>query len=223
VDKSGAAFCECVAAGRNIDAAKVKKTEARVYRADDALSLGLIDTIATPQEAMQVFFDELSGSLSTQPKEDAMSGTTNAQPGNPTATNAAPAQAAAPAGVTAEQVASLVAAGIAADRARMSGITGCEEAKGREKLANHLAMNTGMDLDAAKLILAAAPKEAAPAAAAPGAAFQAAMASTPNPQVGADTTGNGGGQPNTPADKAAGILGDFYAVTGEKPAQAKAH
>ena len=225
VDKSGAAFVECVAKNRNIDAAKVKKTEARVYRADDALSLSLIDTIATPQEAMQVFSDELSGSLSTTPKEDAMSGTTNAQPGNQPANNAAPAQAAAPAGMTAEQVAAAVAAGIAAERTRVSSIMGCDEAKNRGKLANHLAMSTSMSLEEAKVILSAAAEEAKPAAPAAGngAAFQAAMAGTPNPNVGADNAANGGGGSNAPADKAAGILGDFYAVTGEKPAQAKAH
>ena len=78
------------------------------------------------------------------------------------------------------------------ERARISGIQSCEEAKGREALASHLALNSEMSVEAAKGILAASPI-ATPAAAAPAAPvkaegnpFKAAMDSGAHPNVGAD-------------------------------------
>lgn len=88
---------------------------------------------------------------------------------------------------------------IKGERARVSGIIGCEEAKGRESLAQHLAYQTDTGVDAAKAILAASPK-----ASGSGAAFKEAMDNGAHPNVGA----NGG---NANGDKgeqsaAAGIL-----------------
>lgn len=68
---------------------------------------------------------------------------------------------------------------IKAERERSGAILGCDEAKGRTGLALHLALQTDTDLDAAKKLLAAAPKQAA-------SDFAAAMAQVPNPRVGAD-------------------------------------
>lgn len=187
VDKSGEMFVALVATNRNIDAAKVKATEARVYRAEEAQELGLIDTIATPSEAMQVFFGELTGSNQQLKKEDAMSASTEATPG---ATNAAQAtqQAtqAAPDTAALEKAASDARV---AERARVAGITGCDEAKGRSTLANHLAMNTDMPVEAAKAVLAASPAEAAAAApAATANPFKQAMDAGTHPNVGASAS-----------------------------------
>ena len=109
-----------------------------------------------------------------------------------------------------------------AERARMSGILGCEEAQGRGTLANHIAMNTEMSLADAKLMLAAAPKEAA-AAPAPQAQtqanpFQQAMDAGGTPGVKPDAAlaqgaQSGGGQMSS-ADQAAAILADQHAATG---------
>ncbi len=84
----------------------------------------------------------------------------------------------------------------AAERARISGIQSCEEAKGREALASHLALNTSMSVDEAKGILSASPK--ATAAAPSGNAFREAMDKTGNPNVGADAAAGEGenGQPS---------------------------
>lgn len=204
VDKSGEAFVALVARNRNIGADKVKATEARTYRAEEALSLGLIDTIASPSQAMQVFFDELTGSV-INPKEDAMS-TAETKPGAQDQAQQEAANAAA--------VSKAAADARTAERARVHGITSCEEAKGREKLASHLAMNTDMSVDQAKAMLAVAAVEQ-PQAAAPGKdGFQEAMDKSQHPNVGADTApGNGGGAPK-PADKAAAMLADFKAAGG---------
>ena len=186
VKKSGAAFHALVARNKEIDEAVVKGTQARIYRADEALSIGLVDAIATPSEAVLAFFDELSGSK--REGEDSMSAETN-KPGE-----AAPA-------ATPDQLKSAAAEARTAERARVSGILGCEEAKGRESLASHLAMHTDMSVDAAKAVLASAPAAvaaAAPAAAAPAATapaadatnpFKAAMDADKHPKVGADGAG----------------------------------
>jgi signal peptide peptidase SppA len=176
IDKSYAAFVGVVAKGRGMDEKAVRATEARTYRADDALSLGLIDAVASPSEAIRAFLGELSGSTSQlRKKEDAMSDGTKPGADN----KAAPEELAAARNDAAK-----------AERARVSGIQTCEEAKGRESLANHLALNTDMSVDAAKAILAASPKATAPA----GNAFRAAMDSTGNPNIGADASGEADGE-----------------------------
>lgn len=95
-----------------------------------------------------------------------------------------------------------------AERARIAGITGSEEAKGRGNLASHLAMNTDMSVDAARAVLAAAPTEAA---AQNANAFKAAMDAGKHPNVGAD---NSGGEPNTEKSPAERILAAQRAAVG---------
>ncbi len=171
VEKSYTAFVAHVAKGRKMDEKAVRATEARTYRAEDALSLGLIDAIATPQAALQAFLGELSGSnFQRAEKEDTMSGET--KPGADTK-------------ATADQLADAVKA----ERTRVSGIQTCEEAKGREKLAQHLAFNTSMSVDEAKALLAAASTEAA--ATTQGNAFKEAMDNSRHPNVGADAGAGG--------------------------------
>jgi capsid assembly protease len=202
VDKSRQAFAALVADNRSLDVKAVLDTEARTYRADDALRLGLVDAIATPTEAVQAFLSGLSGSRSTTVKGTSMTTKTQEPGGDTSAADQAALQKAASDARTAE-------------RARMSGIQGCDEAKGREKLANHLAMNTDMSVDAAKAILAASPKaEAATPKAEVSAVnpFQAAMDATPNPKVGADGA-KGDGETLSVAQQ---ILRDQAAATGMK-------
>ena len=206
-DKSRRVFAEWVAERRGLTAEAVLATEARTYRADDAKRLGLIDAVATPSQALQAFLspenpevdeDDHESPGSDQPleQENAMSQTTkpadNVQAG-PQPTASAPAVvpvAAAPA--VAQAPTADVAQARSDERARISGIQSCEEAKGREALASHLALNTEMSVEAAKGILAASPI-ATPAAAAPAAPakaegnpFKAAMDSGAHPNVGAD-------------------------------------
>lgn len=187
IDVSYKAFVALVAAGRKMDEKSVRATEARIYRAEEAKSLGLIDAIASPSEAVMAFLGELSGSNpQLSKKEDAMSDAT--KPG-------AEQQA------TPEQ---LKADAAKAERARVSGIQTCEEAKGREALASHLAFQTSMSVEEAKTILAAAPKaETKPAAEANP--FREAMDKGTHPAVGADG-GSGGGDGSGEKTGASAIL-----------------
>lgn len=207
VNKSGEKFVALVARNRSMDAAKVKATEAQTYRADDALALGLIDTIASPSQAVQVFFDELTGSVQTTEKEDDMSAAANQPGAQDTAANEkATREAADKAALDART----------AERTRVSGIQGCDEAKGREALASHIAFKTDMSVEDAKAMLAASPKAeaAAPVVASKPDAFKDAMDKSLHPQVGAD--GDNGNDAAAPGggDKVAAILRDFKASGG---------
>jgi signal peptide peptidase SppA len=193
-------FVSLVAKQRAVDAKVVRETQSRGFRAEEALSLGLIDAIASPSEAVQAFLGELSGStLKLEMKEVTMTATTA-----PAATTEAQATQAAADQARVEE------------RARVTGILNCEHAQANPKLANHFAFNTSMSVaDATAALAAAAPEKAAtpatPAAPATGAAaaapaastrastenannFNAAMAGTQNPNVGADGGGEGGGE-----------------------------
>lgn len=193
LEVSYTAFISLVARNRGIDEKVVRDTQARCYRADDALALGLIDAIATPTKAVQAFFSELSSGSTTQlQKEDTMS-TQDQKPDQ-----AAADQAAAEART--------------AERTRVAGIMNCEEAKGREKLANHLALNTEMNIESAKGILAASPVETATPKVEAGNAFKAAMDADKHPNVGADSTG--GANDGEQMSAAEQILRAHAAATG---------
>lgn len=169
-DQSWEKFYSMVARNRGLDAEAVRATQARCYRADDALRLGLLDAIATPNEAVRAFFSELSGSSThqLQQQEDGMSTEDPTKP-DQAATEKAAAEART------------------AERARVSGILNCEEAKGRDALAKHLAMNTDLSVEDASAILAAAPKESEAAAPTQRNSFEAAMNADEHPEVGADS------------------------------------
>lgn len=206
IHKAYEAFVSLVATNRGMDAQKVRDTKSQTYRADDALALGLIDAIATPQQAAQAFLDELSGS-DFQLRQGASMSTAQNEPGADTQAqaNKAAADKAAQEARTAE-------------RARVSGIMGCEEAKGREALANHFAMNTEMSVEDAKAALAVAPKTeaAAPAKADQGTnRFEQAMNNSQHPNVGADSAAGAGGDEGG-TDPVAAILRAQEQATGVK-------
>ncbi|MEN9925543.1 MAG: Burkholderia phage BcepNazgul [Pseudomonadota bacterium] len=207
VDKGREQFASLVDRNRNLKGGTAKSTEAATFRADEALSLGLIDAVMSPNEAAVAFLRELSGSKS-QPSRKGSS-MSKEDTGPATTDNAAAAQ---------NEVRQ-------AERARIAGITGCDEAKGREKLANHLALNTDLSVDAAKSILAAASVEKveqpAPAAAPKAGVnpFQQVMDASKHPNVGADAGGADQGDGMTAAQR---ILADHAAMTGTKYDKAKA-
>jgi ATP-dependent Clp protease protease subunit len=92
------------------------------------------------------------------PSNDSGKETEMSQPAAPAAPAAQPEnpQAAAPAAPAAPAV-DAVAAAVKAERERGNAIRALPEAKGREQLANEL-VNQGMSVEAAKAVLAAAPK-----------------------------------------------------------------
>lgn len=194
-------FAQLVADNRGLDVQAVLDTQARTYRAEQAMSLGLIDAVSSPSEAVMAYLTELSGSTDPQTKRKVSCMTQDStKPGS-------------------NDQAQATAEARAAERARIQGIQSCEEAKGRESLANHLALGTDMSVDAAKAILAAAPVAAAAPATTPTSAstdpLKAAMAASKHPNVGPDAEGGGaaGGEQLSLAQQ---ILRDQAAATGRK-------
>jgi ClpP class serine protease len=203
-------FTALVAENLGMDEQKVRDTKSRIYRAEEALSLGLIHAIATPSQAVQAFFDGLSGSTLQLRNEGVSMTTATEKPGadQQAADQAAAVQKAATEARTAE-------------RARVSGITGCEEAKGRTALANHLAMNTEMSVDEAKAILSASPKVEQKAAEPEVTKtttnpFKAAMDNGQHPKVGADSVTDDTSGGGTDLSMSQQILRDYTLATGVK-------
>lgn len=237
VDKRYGEFVDLVVKNRGLDSQSVINTQAKSYRADEAKALRLIDEVKTPTEAVASFLAEMGSDSPNDNEEDEMS-TTPAATGT-AAPAAAPAAAAAP---TTVDVNAAVAAALSAERQRMSGITSHEHAADRPKLAQHLAMNTDLSVEAAAGILAAAPKEAAAAAPAPapkpkpkgegaestetvvetaGSHFQNAMDQAGGPNVGAD--GEDAEIPGATAPKASRAALAMQAAGMNKPKQPTAH
>ena len=179
IDELYEVFVSSVARNRGIEADTIRgDLKAHCYTATQALSNGLADSIGPLDDALSAFADDLSSSegdeeMSTPDKS---------------AVDQAAIDAAVAAARSEEQSKTALAAteAVAADRERQKAITGSDEAKGRESLASHIALNTNMSAEDAKSMLAAAPLAvAAPVAAATETPFDAA-ASKDNPEVGAD-------------------------------------
>lgn len=215
VDKSRAKFVKVVAQNLGLDEKVVYDTEARTYRADDALALGLIHAIAEPQTAMQSLID---GDDSDVSDEEAKT-TKSTKEQDMTV-------AAKPEDASVDQ-----AAVRKAERERCAGIMNSEEAKGRSILANHFALNTDMSVEAAREALAVSPLEAKvepkkdeakggddkgqdKAEQGKGDQFAKAMDKNGTPNVGADDQGK-----TTTQDASAGILASFAMATGFKVAE----
>lgn len=209
VDYHGSLFVQAVARNRGISEEDVIATEAACFLPPEALELGLIDDVLTPDTAVSQFYNDCYD----DEEGEAMT-VTPAAPKTETA-------AVAPVAMTPAEIAALVAKGVTeamtAEKTRTSGIRTCDEAKGREALASHLADNTDLTIDAAKGILAAAPKEAPAPKLNARSPLHTAMAATPNPDVGGDGEGDGAGLDGEvlkPGEGAARILAAYGQETG---------
>lgn len=218
VDYHYGLFVEAVARHRGLSEDDIRATEAASYLPPEALDLGLIDAIESPAEAVAKFFNEITSDADAG--DETMTSTTAAN----TAVMTTPAVVSGPPALTAEDVATIAAKAateaVSADRARSTAIRTCAEAKGRETLADHLALNTSMSADDAKAILAVSPvaaPESATALQTPN-GFAAAMDLTANPNVGADAGSDAvaGGGAETPEVKSSRILASYVALTGRK-------
>jgi ClpP class serine protease len=137
-------FAGVVAENRGLSVDAVKKTEADVFDAEQLLQLGLADEIAVMDDLVPNFIESLNSPLETETPEEDEDMTTENKTDDKKASDEEKAQAATEAKKS--------------ERARIAAITGSEEAKGREQLANHLAMETEMAADAAVDVLKNSPK-----------------------------------------------------------------
>lgn len=203
VDNTRNEFVSLVATNRGLSTQVVFDTQAACFTSNEALALGLVDAIAPPGEAVRALLSGLSGSQSL--KETTMSTKTDQAGAEiPTATPAE--NAAAPKG---NETVTEAVDPKTAERARIKGIQGHANAAGKTLLANHLAMDTDLSVEAAGAILAAAAPEATETAVATASPFAAAMDTSDHPALGADT---GSGE-LTPAQR---ILASQSLATGVK-------
>jgi signal peptide peptidase SppA len=183
VDSLYSQFVEYVAETRGLDAAAVRAQEAGVYSGQAALDAGLADGISSFNDALAAFEADVSkgASFSTGGFRQLQSGGKTMSENTHLAATETP---------TAEQLAAQLAAanadGAKAMQARIQAIQTCDEAKGREKLAAHLAFNTAMSADEAKGLLAVSAVEPLAVSANPQNALAAGMAKVTNPEVGTE-------------------------------------
>lgn len=194
IDKLYGVFTSTVARNRNIGEDAVRDTQALCYDATDSLEVGFADRIGALDDETARFAQELNN------VEHEHMTTQNQTPD--VAANEAAANAARAEGRT---------EGAAAERGRIVAILGSEEAKTRPAAAMAAALETDMSADTAKAFLAKLPEEKAAVPAPAPNGFNGRMDNSPNPDVGADTSGADGGE----APKAsAGILASTRAARG---------
>lgn len=210
-------FVSAVARNRDMSEDDVRATQAGCFLPPEALDNGLIDGVETPAEAVANFYNEITSDADAG--DDEM--TIQPQPGTPASAGTVSPPAVAAPSLSAEEIGKIAAKAaidaVTADRARGSQIRTCDEAKGREALADHLATNTEMSVEAAKAVLAASPKAAEAHTQQPPSAFGAAMDRTQNPNIQADAGSGGpaGDDQDTPAARATRILGAYGKASGK--------
>jgi signal peptide peptidase SppA len=162
-------FTSAVADYRKIPVSAVVDTQAAVYSGTDAFSVGLADVVATPDQMIR----QMEQSFSKKPasRGTKMTGQTEEK----TYTQAEYDKG----------VAEARTAGMNDERARFNSILSAEEAKGKTELAVTVA-NTGVALEDAKKILAAAPAQTPQQAEAAPNQFAQHMAQHSNANVPAD-------------------------------------
>lgn len=145
VDETRMMFVQKVCDHTGLSMKAVTGTEARTFDGEEAVRLGLADEVINYADAVSTMSEFLKqkGGLMKPENTTAVA----------TAENNAPAATAENNVTTAE----MTAAAAAQERERIMGILSCEEAKGREALAQALAATPGMSADAARTILMASP------------------------------------------------------------------
>jgi len=194
VDMCRDQFARLVARNRGIEYQAVMDTEAQTYGAEEALQLGLVDAVTTPLKAVSVFNEQSRSNDVDDMKGSKMTTTTTV-------------------GAAEQNQAQQMSAADArkAERQRISEITGCDEAKGKSKLANHLALNTEMSVEDAKAVLAAAADEVQPVATTQNALEQAMNATGGGAGITVESSAEGGASEMSAAEQ---ILMNQKLVTG---------
>jgi signal peptide peptidase SppA len=152
IEKSYTLFVDAVAARRPMTAEAARKTEARVYRADEATELKLVDGV----KSLQGTLEALVQSLESQPKSTTKGFSMTTQ------SPAAPENAITPE-AHAQAVSTARAEGYRAGRSDAAAIVSCEAATGRQAMAAELAGDADISKDKAIALLGKAPIAAAAA------------------------------------------------------------
>lgn len=179
VDDAYQVFTSHVADGRGLDQQAVIDTQAQIYTAPDAIDVGLIDQIASYDEALDMLEAEIRPSVSlTLASASNQTEKSMSKEEKPGVQASAITQADLDAARTEGREEGLEA-GRGEERARVTSILGLESAAGKIDGTLSAALCKGLDAETAGEFLKAVPEQK-------GNAFEAAMAATANPDVSAD-------------------------------------
>lgn len=204
VDQSYDLFVEAVHLQRGLSTEDVKATEAQTFGAEEALNLGLVDVIASPEEALASFMADLNGKkhkgtlMSTQSQKATQAGQQAGEDAQVTFTQA-DIDAAKAEGMK---------AGREEERARFSAVMSSEHFAANMNMAKKMLANANLSADEINDMLSEAPKVDQASSAAN--AFEQAMVTTGNPEVGA----NKGDDQEEPGENR--MLRNYGLATGKK-------
>jgi signal peptide peptidase SppA len=152
IDKFYSMFVDCVALGRkSLSAQQIRDTEAAVYIGADAIAVGLADRVGDVESVLAEL--ALLDAPPELPPKQSLAKFTQADLDKARAESHARGRAEA-------FDESVTDGGVAAAQARISAIMALPEARGREKTAQHLAMQGGIPVAVAKDVLAITPTDA---------------------------------------------------------------
>lgn len=195
IDKLYNIFTSTVARNRDIEVSAVKATEALTYDSEDAISVGLVDSVGVFAEEFTRFSNEITEDYSMSKQDQQVeAGVSNEQ-------HTAAVASARSEGIT---------LGATQERQRISAIMALDESKDRPKASYAVALQTGMSVDEAKVFLAGLPVETKEEAKAATNHFEAAMAKN-NPDV-----GSGEAAQTSAEDPVARIKAAYGSATGLK-------
>lgn len=192
IDSLYSMFVGAVAKNRGMEESAVRETEALTYSAQEAIKVGLADSIGTMEKATADFVAAVNKTIIIGASDMTTKTETATAPDNSAAIAEASATAAK------------------AEKARIAAILGSDEAKTRPAAANVLAMDTEMTVEQAKAALAKMPEESATGS--KGNPLFAKAMEQDNPNLGGNAKEGAGAD-----DPVARILANQNAVHGVKP------
>lgn len=173
IDSMADVFIETIARNRNVSAENVQNHYGGgdVMIGAKAVSAGLADRVGS--------LEGLIAELSSPQKSPRTEGFFNAQNQPPSTKEKKPMDIETLKKDHPDLVATLMREGASAEKTRLNDILCSEEAKGREKLAKEMALNTDIHAGEARQLLACAPVEEPKATT----SFEKVMSSIPNPAI----------------------------------------
>lgn len=189
IDESYGMFVNAVARNRNLSSEAVRGTEARCLSAKESLSLGMVDAVASPQEALSAFVADLNG----ETKGTVMANENKATQSAGQAANASGEEKLFTQADLDAAKAEGVKEGRTQERERFSAVIDNEAFAGRESLAKKMLANPSLSADEINEMLSEA-QTVVPAQTQASNAFESAMETTGNPEVGAESQENPEGE-----------------------------
>jgi ClpP class serine protease len=213
VDDMETVFVNAVAKNRNLDTKQVTDLRGGVLIGQKAIQAGLADHVGTLEGLISELNNPTNKTIFTTNTRTNTMDLIQLKTEHPAVFQAAFEEGKAS---LSSQLTAASATAVTAERERISAIMSCEEAKGRETMANFIAFDTDMALDKAKVKLATMPTTQTQTQTPPPKKnpLEAAMENVANPKVQAEGAGHQDTQVSTPEElmEAARVSAQNYKV-----------